>query len=189
MRLPWEHGLLFQDSHSLGEGKTVQRWGDWGATEVKTTRGSNLRRGTDIKTTCGFDLRRGTDIKTTCGFDLRRGTDIETTRGFAFRRGTDIKTTCGFDLRRGTDIKTTRGFDLRRSKYEECISSLSPFWYEVTLIRPHIVDTFHYNYLLCGSILISMNKQSWKQWRSLNIKWKIEYENTSYPTVTALPRC
>ena len=52
---------------------------------------------------------------------------MRTTRGFAFRRGTDIKTTRGFDFRRGTDIKTTRGFDLRRSKYEECISSLSPF--------------------------------------------------------------
>ena len=52
---------------------------------------------------------------------------MRTTRGFDLRRGTDIKTTCGFDLRRGTDIKTTRGFDLRRSKYEECISSLSPF--------------------------------------------------------------
>ena len=48
-------------------------------------------------------------------------------RGSNLRRGTDIKTTRGFDLRRGTDIKTTCGFDLRRSKYEECISSLSPF--------------------------------------------------------------
>ena len=52
---------------------------------------------------------------------------MRTTRGFAFRRGTDIKTTRDFAFRRGTDIKTTRGFDLRRSKYEECISSLSPF--------------------------------------------------------------
>ena len=52
---------------------------------------------------------------------------MRTTRGFDLRRGTDMRTTRGFDLRRGTDIKTTRGFDLRRSKYEECISSLSPF--------------------------------------------------------------
>ena len=52
---------------------------------------------------------------------------MRTTRGFAFRRGTDIRTTRGFAFRRVTDIKTTRDFAFRRSKYEECISSLSPF--------------------------------------------------------------
>ena len=62
-------------------------------TEIKTTRGSDLRRGTEIRTTRGFAFRRGTDMKTTRGFDLRRGTDIRTTRGSDLRRGTDIKTT------------------------------------------------------------------------------------------------
>ena len=48
-----------------------------------------------------------TEIKTTRGSDLRRGTDIKTTRGFAFRRGTDIKTTRGSAFRRGTGMRTT----------------------------------------------------------------------------------